>query len=391
MPSQIVDDQTLRAARDQVEKDVGSSKPVRAWMIRDQLIKMDPRYLMDDSTIRGRFISMKEPLRNAVGKSGNATTKPGTMKVKAAPKSTEFIVVEKREYNVEDAMKKYVPPDHEFVNYVERPVDKRLGIHLEAKKFPIAQGKQGTGKTFGFMYQAWKMKVPFFLFSCYEDMRLPKLFGDKTIVNGTVQFVEGLFTKAIQCPSLILFDEINAIGNSNTFDFHALLQNRELFIKDADNGNGKVYKLHDHCMLGFAQNPKSSKYIGGNIKPSNFLGRCTYITYPEFSKQQIKEAVGRKFPALGEKDLDKFVEFYYGCTELIEKANIPVDISIRQLLNIVDLYLHGLPLHVAIEDGMSSITEAISQPKLKDSFYRLSQCVWKEMMDKSEKENVGKW
>jgi MoxR-like ATPase len=359
-------------------------------MIRDALVAIDPRYLLDDSTIRGRFCAMGEPLRGGgAGKSAAGTQ--GTMRTKAAPKPTAFIQIEEREHDVSDEMKKYVPPDSEFVNYVERPVDRRLAIHLEAGKFPIAQGKQGTGKTFGFMYNAYKAGLPFFLFSCYEDMRLQKLFGDKTIVNGTVQFVEGLFVKAIQCPSLILFDEINAISNSNTFDFHAMLQNRELFIKDADNGNGKVYKLHPDCRIGFAQNPKSSKYIGGNIKPSNFLGRCTFITYPEFSKQEIKEAVARKFPALGEEDLKNFTAYYYACTETIDKAGIPVDISIRQLLNIVDLYLHGLPLHVAIEDGLSSITEAISQPKLKDSFYRLSQAVWKDQMDRSEKENVGKF
>jgi MoxR-like ATPase len=388
MPIQKVDDTTLKDIRDTLAKE-HPGKPVRAWQIRDALTAIDPSYLLDESTIRGRFISMGEPLRG--GNGNQAQAQPGEMRTKPAPKPTQFIQIIEREYDVEDEMKKYIPPDHEFVNYIERPVDRRLAIHLTAGKFPIAQGKQGTGKTFGFMYYAWKKKLPFFLFSCYEDMRLQKLFGDKTIENGSVKFVEGLFTKAIQCPSLILFDEINAISNSNTFDFHALLQNRELFIKDADNGNGKVYKLHPDCQIGFAQNPKSSKYIGGNIKPSNFLGRCTYITYPEFSKKEIKDAVARKFPVLGEEDLNNFTAYYYACTETIDKAGIPVDISIRQLLNIVELYIHGLPLHIAIEDGLTSITEAISQPKLKDSFYRLSQAVWKEQMEKSEKENVGKF
>ncbi|MHA2046464.1 MAG: AAA family ATPase [Candidatus Thorarchaeota archaeon] len=387
MPVTKVEDTTLKDVRDKLAHDM-PGKPVRAWQIRDALKSIDPSYALDESTIRGRFISMGEPLRG-----GTMTGNGGgeTMRTKPAPTPTQFVSIEKKEYDVPDDMKQYVPQDSEFTNYVERPVDRRLAIHLEANKFPIAQGKQGTGKTFGFMYHAWKHKLPFFLFSCYEDMRLQKLFGDKTIEQGDVKFVEGLLTRAIQSPSLVLFDEINAVSNNNTFDFHALLQNRELFIKDADNGNGKIFKLHPDCKIGFAQNPKSSKYIGGNIKPSNFLGRCTFITYPEFSKSEIKEAVSRKFPALGEVDLKNFTDYYYACTETIDKAGIPVDISIRQLLNMVDLYIHGLPLHVAIEDGLTSITEAISQPKLKESFYRLAQAVWKDLMDKSEAEHVGKF
>ena len=386
MDSKVSDIQ-LKAMRDEL-KAKNPSAPVRAWQIRDALTAINPDFKLDESTIRGRFCAMGEPLR---GGSGTVPPPPNTMRTKAAPKPTQFIEVQERAYEVNEEMSRYIPPDHEFANYIERPVDRRLAVHLHAGKFPIAQGKQGTGKTFGFMYHAWKKKLPFFLFSCYEDMRLQKLFGDKTIEKGDVKFVEGLFTRAIQCPSLILFDEVNAISNTNTFDFHALLQNRELFVKDADNGNGKVYKLHPDCKIGFAQNPKSSKYIGGNIKPSNFLGRCTFITYPEFSKMEIKSAVKLKFPELGQTDLDNFVQYYYACTETIDKAGIPVDISIRQLLNMIDLYVHGLPLHVAIEDGLSSITEAISQPKLKESFYRLSQAVWKEQMEKSEKENVGKF
>lgn len=389
MPVQKVDDATLRDIRDKLANQ-NPGKPVRAWQIIESLVSIDPSYKLDESTIRGRFIQMGEPLRG--GKNNQSNSEP-TMRTKAAPKPTEFYVIQKRDYQdqIPDDLKQYIPQDAEFSNYVVRPVDKRIEVHLNAGKFPIAQGKQGTGKTYGFMHYAWKNKLPFFLFSCYEDMRLQKLFGDKTIEKGDVKFVEGLLTRAIQCPSLVLFDEINAISNNNTFDFHALLQNRELFIKDADNGNGKIFKLHPDCKIGFAQNPKSSKYIGGNIKPSNFLGRCTFVTYPEFSKNEIKEAVQRKFPKLGEEDLKNFVDYYYACTETIDKAGIPVDISIRQLLNMVDLYLHGLPLHVAIEDGLTSITEAISQPKLKDSFYRLSQAVWKDQMARSEAENVGKF
>jgi hypothetical protein len=242
----------------------------------------------------------------------------------------------------------------------------------------VTQGKQGTGKTYGHMYYAWTHKLPFFLYSCHEDFKLRKLFGDKTIKNGDIVFQESVFVKATQGPSVILFDEIQA--PESTFDFHALLQNRELFIKDADNGKGKVYKLNKDCRIGFAQNPRSEKYIGGKIQQSSFFGRCTFITYPEFTKKDIKSAIHNRFPTLINDDLEKFVVFYFACLKMIEKSSLPFDISIRQLNNIIELWLHGMTLEHAIEDGMTSMSEAVAQPKAKDAFKVVAEGVWKELM-----------
>jgi hypothetical protein len=378
-PIDRIPDEELKKIRDQL---MGTSTKVRAWQIKDVLKSKNIE--MDESTIRGRFIEMGQPLSGNVGEPVAAT-------VAETPK----VMTTKRQYPVTAEMAQYVPHDEDFTNYITRDIDKRLAAHLDASrpghwKYPLCQGKQGTGKTFSIQYYAWMNKIPFFLYSMYEDFKLPKLFGDKTIQNGSIMFQESTFVKAIQGPCLICFDEINALSNAGTFDFHAFMWNRELFIKDADNGQGKVFKLHDDCKMAFAQNPKSAKYIGGNIKASNFLGRCTYLTYPEFSKKEIRLALFKKFPTLGKDDLDKFTKFYFACLETIEKANIPVDISIRQLNNCIDLWMHGMPLQYAIEDGITSIMEAISQPKAKEAFFRIAQAIWKELMSQSDKEKVEK-
>jgi hypothetical protein len=283
---------------------------------------------------------------------------------------------------IEPELQAFIPKETDFKGYVERDTDKRLALHLDLGKHPIAQGKQGTGKTFSFPYYAYKRGLPFFLFSCYEDFKLPKLFGDKTIVNGTIKFQESLFVKAIQSPSVVLFDEVNAISQANTFDFHAMLQNRQLFIKDANDGAGKVYQLHPDCKVGFAQNPKSAKYIGGQVRASNFLGRCTYITYPEFTQGQLEKAVSTRYPELPKLEVKNFVKFYIGCTKAIEQSQIPFDISIRQLFNVIDLHIHGATLEEAIDGGLTSIAEAASHPKSKEALTLLSHAVWAELMKK---------
>jgi hypothetical protein len=387
--------------------------------IRDMLLKTNPnqrvtatdiarilsseRVTIDESTIRGRFISMGIPLggpnygKTTVNVSINGRpvelTKPTPQPTVAKPddlpsppakssKRTLQVPVA----TVPDELKHYIPSGDLFGNYIERDVDKRLALHYNLQaagyecKYPITQGKQGTGKTFGHMYYAYKNSLPFFLFSCFEDFKLSKLFGDKTIENGTIKFQESEFVKAIQNASVILFDEVNAVSQANTYDFHALLQNRRLFIKDSDDGKGKTYNLHPQCRIGFAQNPKSAKYIGGNIRASNFLGRCTFLTYPEFTVKEIQKSIKNKYPEMLDDDIVKFSKFYDACIKTIDQAGLPLDVSIRQLTNIIELWLHGLPLEHAIEDGLSSMLEAISQPKAKEAFQRLAEATWKELM-----------
>ncbi len=331
--------------------------------------------LLDHSTIRGRFVSMGFPLRATKN-----DVKLGTQPVKTPQKQIASVkTFHIKPYQVLAELEKFVPTAELFEGYVERGVDLRLAMHYEARKYPLTQGKQGTGKTLGHMFYAHKAKLPFFLISCHEEMKLHKLYGDKTIENGSIVFREGEFVRATQCPSVILFDEVNAVTNANTFDFHALLQNRELFVKDAANGKGKWFKLHPDCKIGFAMNPKSAKYIGGHIKPSNFLGRCTFITYPEFTKDQITEAVMKRNPNLPPQDAGKFVQYYCALVDTINQAKLPIDISIRQLNNLIDLRAVGMSLKDALEDSFSGMLDAVSQPKAKQSFLAIAQAVWAEL------------
>ncbi len=380
MTSEVSNDQ-LMEVRKQIELKGGS--PVRAWQIKDAIAKKWSINL-DESTIRGRFIEMDQPLS---GKNVGAA-KPKEEEDTGPKTERQHIdnIVKVKTSVIPENIKSEIPRAEEFIDYVERDIDRRLAVHYNIGpvtgryKYPITQGKQGTGKTYSHKYYAFRNGLPFFLYSCYEDFKLAKLFGDKTIKNGSIQFQESMFVRAIQGPCVILFDEINAVSNANSFDFHALLQNRELFTNDANDGQGRIYKLHPECRIGFAQNPKSAKYIGGHIKPSNFLGRCTYLTYPEFKKAEIKTAISRKFPKLVDSDLEKFVKYYFAVIETIERSKIPVDISIRQINNVIDLWVHGLSIKDALEDGLSSILEAVSQPKAKESFFRLAQAVWIELM-----------
>lgn len=393
-----LDDSTIRGRLNAIDKQAASNQQptepqkqasVEKFVVGDYVESISDKYKVTKAGWKGEVIEVGVETITVVGE--GLTKGPARVTIddfkkiaKPTPPGTPIVKVTTAIPHIDPELVHAIPEAALFSNYVERPIDKRLGLALDIGKHPMAQGKQGTGKTYSYMYYAHKRGLPFFLFSGFEDFKLSKLFGDKTIENGTIKFQESMFVKATQSPSMILFDEVNAISNANTFDFHALLQNRELFIKDADNGKGKTYKLHPECKIGFAQNPKSAKYIGGTIKPSNFLGRCVYVTFPEFTKKQLSQALEKKYPTLIKDDREKFLMFYTASCEAIDKANVPVDISIRQLINVIDLWIHGSPLKDALNDGVLSIFEAASQPKCKEAFTRIADMVWKNTTPTTE-------
>jgi hypothetical protein len=377
--NRLLTDKELLFVRDTIVK-ANPGKKITANHI-SQAIKASMNLELDEATIRGRFIQMGQPLGGTATAvdTGNPVGEDGSpLDVKTKPESKKEDI-KQEEIIIPDDLKAYIPSSSLFDTYIQRPVDTLLAIHLDLNKYPIAQGKQGTGKTFSFMHYAWNRKLPFFLYSAYEDFNLRKYFGDKTIEAGSIKFQEGLFIKAISNPSVILIDEVNAIAEANIKDFNAFLQNRQLYIKDADNSKGKTFDLHPQCKIGFAQNPRSSKYIGGKVRGSDFLGRCTYITYPEFTTKQIDEAITKKFPGLIAEDKGKFVTFYKEINRAIDSANIPFDISIRQLNNVIDLWMHRVPLREALESGMLDIAEAASQPKTKEALFKIAQAIWAEL------------
>lgn len=373
----LLTDKELILVRDTISK-ANPGKRITSQHIQ-KAIKASMNIDMDESTIRGRFIQMGQPL----GQLNNDTTvspeEESPLDVKPKPTTEKRDLSTPSEFNIPQDLEMYIPADNLFENYIPRPVDTLLALHLDLGKYPIAQGKQGTGKTFSYMHYAWKKKLPFFLYSAYEDFNLRKYFGDKTIEQGSIKFQEGLFIRAITGPSVMLIDEVNAINEGNIKDFNAFLQNRQLYIKDADNSKGKTYAIHPDCRIGFAQNPKSGKYVGGKVRSSDFLGRCTYINYPEFTKLQVVQAITKKYPTMIQDDREKFVRFYCEVNKAIESANIPFDISIRQLINVIDLWIHKVDLKDALDSGMLDIATAASQPKTREALYKIAQAIWAEL------------
>jgi hypothetical protein len=92
----------------------------------------------------------------------------------------------------------------------------------------------------------------------------------------------------------------------------------------------------------------------------------------------------KRHPTMDKEEAKKYQQFFSAVSDAIHKAELPIDISIRQLFNLIDLRMMGLSLKESIEDSITSMLDAVSQPAAKDAIFKLAQLVWKELVPETQ-------
>lgn len=242
----------------------------------------------------------------------------------------------------------YVPSenDPEIVGYKPRKQYlKGLSTYLASSLPVLLIGEAGTGKTSLARYYAFENKSPFLEISCDSLLGFRELLGQVNITDGTSHFIEGIFTKMIQQPSTILLDEITALDPGKNFMLHQLLQSREFFVKEANRGEGKVYKLHPGVKLILACNPPTGKYPGTNRMNVALVDRPQVIWIEELSMSEVKEII----PAHAHKE--KLLLYYNDSRKVIQAHNIRTTFSLRGIKKILASLNAGMTLNTALHDG----------------------------------------
>jgi len=223
-------------------------------------------------------------------------------------------------------------------SYIRREVDNVVETFAKLGRNICLIGDSGTGKTTLVEQYAAQNKLPFLRISCDETSSLKSLLGTKEIINGTTYFRGGVLLEMIQMPSVILWDEFNALHSSKLFFLHELLDNRRLFVQDADGG--KVIKIHPKCQIFLACNPANKNYGGTNKMNAALGNRTTVIDVPNI---QIKD-----MEALFEcgKHTDSMKQFYSEAQRAIYDRNLRVAFSLRNIQRATEAIKTGMkPLH----------------------------------------------
>lgn len=275
---------------------------------------------------------------------------------------------------VDVSLSAYVPTkeDYEIMDYKPRqPYLNSLTVYLANKRPVLLIGEAGTGKTSLARYYAHTQSLPFLEISCDGLLGFRELLGQINITDGTSHFIEGLFTKFIQVPSVVLLDEITALDPGKNFMLHQLLQTREFFIKEANRGLGQTYKLHPECKLILACNPPSGKYPGTNRMNVALVDRPQVLWMDELTIEEVKRIV----PNHTEKE--KLLFFYKEVKAIIEKNGYRTTFSIRSLKKTIDALTLGFELNQALHDGFLNGVKATAGDEAYKVMVGIAKTVWK--------------
>jgi len=218
----------------------------------------------------------------------------------------------------ENKLDVYIPKESEFEDYIHREIDDKLDAILEANKMALLIGETGTGKTYACRYYAYKHNLPCLIISLDDNSKFNHLLGFREIKDNQTTFEPGLMVDFLQNPSLILFDEINALPAKAAFRFHEMAENRSLFIPELR----KTIKIHPECRIAFACNQKNMRYIGTNNFNAAFLDRLIIIKFPHFTNKELFAHF---------KVEDDVLRFYVEAVKMINRNEMRTMYSIRTI------------------------------------------------------------
>jgi len=199
----------------------------------------------------------------------------------------------------------------------------------------ILIGDAGTGKTKSAEQLSARYKIPFLPIACDDGVILKEYTGKREIVNGSTCYRLGLLTQLLQVPSVILFDEWNALPPSKAFFLHELIENRRFFIKDADAG--RVVSVHKNCIILLACNPNGAKYSGTNKSNCALVDRCAVIDVPALSVNDVASAFDT-----GNADSTRALKTFYNDSQrIIRDQKLRVVLSLRGVKRIASALRDG--------------------------------------------------
>lgn len=351
-----------------------------------------PTPTVSTTTISGIAAALKQTVVNQVNSTttptqGQPTMNPENLKFEELnPIEIEATVPLKEEIKLVSKYNKVALPETDISkrfspqpikNYMLRKIDDDIAFWADKDPNTGYQfkpvgliGESGSGKNYAVMHYATQMGLPFLIIPCDDSQILKELLGHWKAQSGTTVWCEGLLTKFLSQPSVVLFDEVNCLPSGKLFMLHELLANRMLFLNQAP-ADQSVVNVHPDCKIFLAMNPPEARYSGTNKLNTALGNRIVFVEVPPFKDTEILT------DSSGSVDMDnKIIKFYKDVSQIIREQKLRVSISKRNIDTISKAIKKGLDIETAVCQGFINSALATATEAEKKTLINLAVVIF---------------
>jgi len=257
---------------------------------------------------------------------------------------------------------------------IRRRIDDLIEKVFTIGKPMFLAGESGTSKTTIPREIAATLELPFLRISCDSSTDLPELVGGYVLVNGNMTYAEGLLLKIIQVPSIVLFDEINALDPAKSLMLHRLLDSGTIFVKETNT----TYAMHPESTIFLAANPPGAGYFVNHMSAA-LLNRLAVINVPAFTEEEICSVLEQQDHKLPKNVITLLLRFYAEMQRLAREQSMNAQISIRNILTFVDVYRVTKDVKASLDVSFLNGTLMTDSTEVKEACEAIASTVFTDL------------
>ena len=229
-------------------------------------------------------------------------------------------------------------------------------------------GPTGAGKTAAVKYIAALLNYPVLEVTGHSRLEFPELVGHYTVVNGSMQWVDGPLTMAMKYGGMFLLNEIDLLDPSTAAGLNSILDGSPLVIPEL--GGLAVYPDPYFRFIATGNSngagDTTGRYQGVLTQNMAFLDRFMLIVADYLPREMEIKALAKAEPSLPEELLSQLVFFandvrrmFIGAGDTGESCEVTM--STRTLLRTAELIRLYSPMKAY---GVDVVVEALNRALL---------------------------
>jgi MoxR-like ATPase len=261
-------------------------------------------------------------------------------------------------------------------NFVKFGFYKDMETILRSKMFyPVfITGMSGNGKTYGSQQVCARLRRECITIPITIETDESDLLGDKTLVDGNVEFIAGPVVRAMESGAVLILDEIDLASNK-IMCLQSIIDGKGVYLK---KDNRFVSPAKGFTVIATAntkgKGSEDGRFIGTNVLNEAFLERFKITFEQEYPTQKVEKTIlANNLLTLGvnaQEGTEEFIENLTVWASAIRKTfadgGIDEIISTRRLVAIVETF-------AIFKDRMKSVELCVSRfdDDTKESFLDL--------------------